>query len=256
MDISTPKEIRKIKLFELTQSYRQASDPNFVRILDAFRFPMTHKRKLEELPGTPTTIEAVYTIQKRDKSGHITIKHSDLPVVIDLNSRIFAPGQLYVALSRARSLKGLFLTKPVSYSDIISDESVLQFLFELRKANGMSTKELEPLKHSVPIHDNIGERLVRLIQNEERNESAKECILYALNSYYILASQGETKKASWELRKIVDILLQTYQIDESTRISKCFNQQISLQEILDIYAKIIHCPQKQYQPTTGQSRPS
>ena len=39
-------EWRNVKLFELTKSYRQQNDPQFVRILDAFRMPMTESEKV------------------------------------------------------------------------------------------------------------------------------------------------------------------------------------------------------------------
>jgi hypothetical protein len=407
------KEMQRVKLFELTKSYRQGSDPDFVRILDAFRFPLSPKRKLEimnginsrvtdrlpedavyvassneevcrvnteklaGLPGKVTTVEAEYSIQKKDGSGHVTLRHSDLPtdedireivvpsaydselrfkigarvvlcknskywgyingdfgtvegfngdcftirldkggtvlcpnpndryrnnqiteyrydmeydpakhrlvkitpyvqrtrqfpvklayaftihkaqgqtydkVIIDLNSHIFAPGQLYVALSRARSLQGLYLTKPVTYSDIISDESVLHFLSRLRQFNGMSTDEWEQSEQSEPIPGGTGERFVKVVRNEEKSDSAKECMLCALNSYHVLVAQGEKEKAGWELRKIVDIILQTYQTDEGARLRDCLGKQdltAALQGILDIYTRVVHRPQKQYQP--------
>ena len=36
-------------------------------------------QKLAELPGQITTLDAEYTIRKKDGSGPITLKHSDLP---------------------------------------------------------------------------------------------------------------------------------------------------------------------------------
>lgn len=407
------KEIQHIKLFELTKSYRQASDPEFVRILDAFRSPLDPDRKVEimnvinsrvtdqlptdaiyvassneevckvnaeklaELPGTITTIEAEYSIQRKDGSGHVTLKHSDLPinedireiiipsaydsvlhfkigarvvlcknskywgyingdfgtilgfngdyftirlekgptilcpnpndryrdkqvteyrydmeydsskhrlvrktpyvqrtkqfpvklayaftihksqgqtydkVILDLNSHIFAPGQLYVALSRARSLQGLFLTKPVTYSDIISDESVFSFLSKIREFNGIPEGELGNQIIKEPVLCDAGARFADVVQQEEKNSSAKECILYALNSYNTLVSQGENEKAGWELRKIVDIILQTYQTDENARLQDCLGRRdltTALQGILDIYTQVVHGPQRQYQP--------
>ncbi len=48
-------------------------------------------------------------------------------VVIDLTDPIFATGQLYVALSRCRTLEGITLTKPIDPKCVIVDESVIRF---------------------------------------------------------------------------------------------------------------------------------
>lgn len=49
-------------------------------------------------------------------------------VYIDLSSGTFAHGQLYVALSRCRSLEGLYLKRPITGEDIILDQRVAEFL--------------------------------------------------------------------------------------------------------------------------------
>lgn len=46
---------------------------------------------------------------------------------IDMDRGSFAPGMLYVALSRAVSLDGLILSKPIEYDDVIVDENVVNF---------------------------------------------------------------------------------------------------------------------------------
>ena len=49
-------------------------------------------------------------------------------VRVDLGRRTFAPGQLYTALSRCRSFKGLSLVRPIMLGDIIVDKRISDFV--------------------------------------------------------------------------------------------------------------------------------
>lgn len=49
-------------------------------------------------------------------------------VYVDLSTGTFAHGQLYVALSRCRTLEGLYLKRPISPQDIILDDRIVKFL--------------------------------------------------------------------------------------------------------------------------------
>ncbi|RMD87613.1 MAG: AAA family ATPase [Candidatus Dadabacteria bacterium] len=54
-------------------------------------------------------------------------------VIIDLGRGAFAPGQLYVALSRCTSLNGIHLCRPITEEDIIVDKKVINFIREAEK---------------------------------------------------------------------------------------------------------------------------
>ena len=46
---------------------------------------------------------------------------------VDMSKGAFAPGMLYVALSRATHLPSLYLSKPIRYEDVIVDQNVIDF---------------------------------------------------------------------------------------------------------------------------------
>ncbi|MFH8080340.1 MAG: DEAD/DEAH box helicase [Candidatus Aenigmatarchaeota archaeon] len=56
-------------------------------------------------------------------------------VIIDVGRGAFAPGQIYVALSRCKSLDGIVLKKPIRKSDIIVDWRISHFLSKLKSKN-------------------------------------------------------------------------------------------------------------------------
>ena len=176
-------------------------------------------------------------------------------VILDLNSHIFAPGQLYVALSRARTLQSLYLTKPVTYSDIISDDSIFTFLDNVREFNHMKdssgTIPQKKIIKTTPISYNFS----YFIERKELDSSSKDYMLYALNSFDILYEYGEYEKAYWELQKVVDLIISTYQVDHYSEMIDIVKQKNFTQEgckfavnaIYEIYTDVVNHPRKQYQ---------
>lgn len=57
------------------------------------------------------------------KSQGLTLEH----LTLDLGGGAFASGQLYVALSRAKSIAGITLVKPIAMKDVKADPVVLEF---------------------------------------------------------------------------------------------------------------------------------
>lgn len=89
-----------------------------------YRYDRKEKRVEAETVGTfrqfPLTVAYAVTIHKSQG------KTFDR-VVVDLTGGAFAHGQVYVALSRCRTLQGLVLRRPLARRDLILDRAVVTF---------------------------------------------------------------------------------------------------------------------------------
>jgi ATP-dependent exoDNAse (exonuclease V) alpha subunit len=88
------------------------------------KYKMKHSRVSKEVIGTfeqyPIKLAWAITIHKSQGQTYDS-------VIIDLDTGAFTSGQTYVALSRARTMAGIRLKRPVVESDIILDERILGF---------------------------------------------------------------------------------------------------------------------------------
>ena len=67
-------------------------------------------------------------------------------VIVDPS--VFAPGQLYVALSRVRSIENLVLTRKIQPEDLLVDQEVLRFYERAEKLAGLSKQKGRPAKNT------------------------------------------------------------------------------------------------------------
>ena len=230
----------------------QITDYRYVMEYDSQKHELVRKKPFVQLTRQfPIKLAYAFTIHKAQ--GQTYEK-----VILDLNSHIFAPGQLYVALSRARSLDGLYLTKPIAYSDIISDNSVFEFLSKIKEFNGMiSTEESASTDAGMPASesDEVVDLFVDAIKKNECGDSARECLLCALKSYQVLFAQKEYDKAGLELRKVWDIIVRTYQVNEAGSIGPLNEKSMThdscrqnLGCLQEFYFKALTFPRRQYHP--------
>ena len=129
-------------------------------------------------------------------------------VVLDLHSHIFASGQLYVALSRVKALNGLFLTKPVSISDIIVDKEVISFMSRYDGSN-VAVYDTHPVSNLTGISS-----LRKFVIDNESLASVKSYIEKSLSLAETLYARRLYPYVALELVKTMVILEDYYFTDK------------------------------------------
>lgn len=103
-------------------------------------------------------------------------------MILDLNRGAFAPGQLYVALSRVRSLEGLYLTEKITEKDILKDDEVLNFTKKFNN-DDVIERQLTEGKMLYPYlkcsdYDGMARAYMNLAKNEIRKKEYVNACLH------------------------------------------------------------------------------
>lgn len=105
----------------------------------------------EQTNEIETTVQGVFSQIPLRLAWAITIHKSQGltfdRAVIDAGAS-FAPGQVYVALSRCRTLEGIVLATPIAAGSVMSDVSVNRYLSEQEEATAASLFQLPRLKQA------------------------------------------------------------------------------------------------------------
>ena len=129
-------------------------------------------------------------------------------VVLDLHSHIFASGQLYVALSRVKTLNGLYLTKPISISDIIVDKEVIAFM------SRFDGSKVCPQQESEPVQDNEISSLRSFVLENESLLALRYYIEKSLSLANTLYVRGLYPYAVLEMVKTAVLFQDYYNTDK------------------------------------------
>jgi ATP-dependent exoDNAse (exonuclease V) alpha subunit len=135
---------------------------------EIYRFFLKEGELASEIAGTftqyPVRLAFAVTIHK--SQGKTFEK-----AIIDIGRGVFAHGQMYVALSRCRTLEGIVLRQPLKKSHLLLDWQVVKFLtrFQYAQAEGQCPREEKIRIIEAAIRDRQALEIVYLKAKDEKS---------------------------------------------------------------------------------------
>lgn len=112
-------------------------------------------------------------------------------MVMNLDSKMFADGQLYVALSRVRSLEGLFLSSPITLNQVRTNDEIINY------AGGYNNQ------YDINNEIECGKAVYSLLKNYQYDSAAKQYLLLSNAK----ACEGDVQEATLRMHKFLDTVI-------------------------------------------------